>query len=50
MKGTSVCVRERKGEGGSTGIKRKEKRVIMDKTLMYYFLAKYTRSKSQSYT
>lgn len=50
MKGTSVYVRERKGEGGSTGTKRKEKRVIVDKTPMYYFLAKYTRSKSQSYT
>lgn len=50
MKGTSVYVRERKGKGGNTGTKRKVKRVIVDKTPMYYFLVKYTRSKSQSYT
>lgn len=48
MKGISVYVREK--ERGEALAPKEKKRVIMDKIPMYYFLAKYTGSKSQSYT
>lgn len=47
MKGTS-CMSQKEKER-EKALAPKEKTVIMDKTPMYYFSAKYTRSKSQSY-